>query len=800
MTAAPTSATAGTTGSVADLDAWWRAANYLAAGQIYLLDNPLLTEPLLPQHIKPRLIGHWGSVPGITLTYAHLNRVIMHRRRRMLFVCGPGHGAAGLNAAAWLEGSYSERHPEVTEDAAGMRELFRQFAFPGGVPGCASPHLPGSIHEGGELGYSLAHATGAVLDDPDLVAACVIGDGEAETGTLATSWNAPLFLRQVHDGVVLPILHLNGYKAAGPALPARIPRRDLDGVLSGYGWDPIHVEGDDPRSVHLRYRSVLDEVFDRLDEIREHARLHIGARNARPPLIVLSTPKGWTGPVTVDELPVEGTVRAHEVPLPGVRDNAEHLALLEDWLRSYRPQELFEPDGTPARQIRQLHPEGDFRMSAAPVAHGRTQRDLRLPAVREHAVRVPAPGGTAERGSRALGEYLRDALVANPYELLYFSPDEQPSERLEAILEVTGRRWRAGTRDSEDRLETNGRVFDVLSQQLCQGWLEGYLRTGRHGVLSTSEAFAHVVDSMVVQHAKWLHQAAQFPWREPIPSLNYLLTPHVWQQDRNGPAHQDPGFIDHVLSKRPEVCRVYLPPDTNCLLHVVQHCLRSRGRVNVVVGGGDRSALQYLDADQAGRHCAEGLGVWSWASSDLHGSPEVVLACAGDVPTRETLAAAALLRELTPALAVRVVNVVDPTRLFPPDRHPHGISDTAYTEIFPPRRPVIFAYHGYPWLIHQLTYRRPGHDDLHVFGFHDNGATTTPFQMCAMNGIDRYHLALAALEQVPRVADRIGHLREQLLEWSSRAYDYARRFGTDPPEIRDWQWPCGASDAMAPTS
>jgi xylulose-5-phosphate/fructose-6-phosphate phosphoketolase len=481
-----------------------------------------------------------------------------------------------------------------------------------------------------------------------------------------------------------------------------------------------------------------------------------------------------------------------------VRENGEHLAQLEAWLRSYRPQELFEPDGTPEPRIGQLHPEGDLRMSAIPVAHGRKQRDLRLSAVSDHMVTVSSPGSTVERSTRAPGEYLRDALVANSGELLFFSPDEQPSDRLDAILEVTGRRWRAALRDSENRLETNGRVFDVLSQQLCQGWLEGYLRTGRHGVFSTSEAFAHIVDSMVVQHAKWLHEAAQFPWREPIPSLNYLLTPHVWQQDRNGPSHQDPGFIDHVLSKRPEVCRAYLPPDTNCLLHVLDHCLRSRGRVNVVVGG--RSAVQYLDGDQAAHHCAAGLGAWSWASSDLQGSPDVVLACAGDVPTRETLAAAALLRELTPGLAVRVVNVVDPTRLFPPERHPHGISDAAYTEIFPQFRPVIFAYHGYPWLIHQPTYRRPGHDNLHVLGFHDNGATTTPFQMCVMNGIDRYHLALAALEQIPQAADRIGHLREQLLEWCSGAHDYACRMGEDPPDIRDWQWPCGAADAVASTS
>ncbi|BCK56051.1 phosphoketolase family protein [Nocardia wallacei] len=789
-----TAAPAGPVGStLADLDAWWRAANYLSAAQIYLVDNPLLTEPLAPQHIKQRLIGHWGSVPGVTLTYAHLNRVISARGQRMLFVCGPGHAAAGVNAAAWLEGGYSDKHPEVAQDLAGMRELFRQFSFPGGVPSHASPHLPGSIHEGGELGYSLAHATGAAFDNPDLVVACVIGDGEAETGALATSWHAPAFLNPRIDGMVLPILHLNGYKIANPTLLSRIPRADLDALLAGHGWEPRHVGGSDPGEVHEQYLRVLDEVFDRIAEIRDAAHRGLGPINPRIPMIVLSTPKGWTGPAVVDGVPIEGTFRSHQVPLPGVRDNAEHLAQLEKWLRSYRPEELFEPGGAPVPGIRGLHPPGELRMSAQPTAHGQTSVELRLPAVAAHALRLPGPGVVTGEATRVLGGFLRDALVTNPRDLLFFSPDEHTSNRLDAVLEVTGRRWSERRADDDDRLAPDGRVFEVLSEHLCQGWLEGYLLTGRHGVFSTYEAFAHVVDSMVVQHAKWLHTAAEYPWRAPLPSLNYLVTSHVWRQDHNGASHQDPGFIDHVLSKRPEICRVYLPPDANCLLHVFDHCLRSRGHVNVVVAG-KQPALQYLGDEQARAHCARGLDVWPWAGSDLDRATDVVLACAGDVPTQETLAAAALLRELVPDLAVRVVNVVDLARLFPPDRHPHGITDRAYTEIFTADRPVIFAFHGYPWLIHQLTYRRPGHERLHVHGFRDNGTTTTPFQMCAMNEIDRYHLALAALERVPRLGDRIGYLRDELLTRLDDAAEHARQVGTDPEEISHWSWPYAPSE------
>ncbi|UFS97969.1 phosphoketolase [Nocardia huaxiensis] len=786
MTQTLSGARAGLRPDLIDLDAWWRAANYLAAGQIYLMDNPLLTEPLRPEHIKPRLIGHWGTVPGVTLTYAHLNRAIMRTGQEMLFVLGPGHGAAALNAASWLEGTYSLRHPEVGQNLDGMRELFRQFSFPGGVPSHAGPHLPGSIHEGGELGYSLAHATGAALDNPNLVVACMIGDGEAETGALATSWHGSLFLDRVTDGTVLPILHLNGYKIANPTLLSRMSRGELDDLLTSQGWEPMYVEGSDPAEVHERYATVLDEAMARIRGIREDAEQGVGPRDPYRPMIVLRTPKGWTGPATVDGTRIEGTFRAHQVPLAGVRENPEHLALLEKWLRSYRPQSLFDAEGRPVDRIARLHPD-HLRMSASRAAHGHDSVDLRLPSPAEYALGFTTPGTESAEATRVLGGYLRDALTANPHNLLFFAPDELVSNRLDAILEVTNRRWRAARLPDDDRLSPNGRVFEVLSEHLCQGWLEGYLLTGRHGVFTTYEAFAHIVDSMVVQHAKWLRMAAEFPWRETIPSLNYLITSHVWRQDHNGASHQDPGFIDHVLSKRPEVSRVYLPPDANCLLHVFDHCLRSRGRVNVVVAG-KQPALQYLDDDAARVHCERGLGVWQWASTDLERPAEVVLACAGDVPTQETLAAAALLRELVPDLAVRVVNVVDLARLFPPDRHPHGIPDDEYRDIFTDA-PVVFAFHGYPWLIHRIAYRRPGHDLLHVHGFTDNGTTTTPFAMCAMNGIDRFSLAAAALAEVPRLSEQLAYLTEELTWRSEAARTHIRRYGEDPPDIAGWRWP-----------
>ncbi|WP_460700392.1 phosphoketolase family protein [Nocardia thraciensis] len=763
------------------VDAWWRAANYLSAGQLYLLDNPLLTEPLRADHIKGRLLGHWGTVPGLTLTYAHLNRLIARDGHSMLFVAGPGHGAAGLNAAAWLEGSFGERHPAATQDADGMRELFRQFSFPGGGPSHASPHLPGSIHEGGELGYSLAHATGAALDNPGLTVVCVIGDGEAETGPLAASWHAPAFLHPAEDGAVLPILHLNGYKIANPTVLGRMRRDDLMALLRAHGWAPVVVAGDHPAKVHEQYAAALDDALERIGDIRA------GGRTERP-MIILETPKGWTCPARVDGVALEGTWRAHQIPLDEVRDNPYHRGLLEEWLRSYHPEELFTAAGEPVAALRDACPRGELRMSDNPLAHARDSADLRLPDPTAHAVQVGAPATRRAAATSVLGRYLRDALTANPRRLLFFSPDEHSSNRLDAVLEATGRRWQLPTRSGDEGLAPDGRVFEVLSEHLCQGWLEGYLLTGRHGVFSTYEAFAHIVDSMVVQHAKWLRSASEYHWRTTIPSLNYLVTSHVWRQDHNGASHQDPGFIDHVLSKRPEVCRVYLPPDANCLLRVFDHCLRGRGRVNVVVAG-KQPALQYLSFDQAADHCDQGLGVWSWAGTDGEGGTDAVLASAGDVPTQETLAAAALLRKLVPDLAVRVVNVVDLARLFPPDRHPHGISDGDYVEIFTADRPVVFAFHGYPWLIHQLTYRRPGHERLHVHGFHDKGTTTTPFQMCAMNGIDRYHLALAVLEQVPRMAERLGHLRGQLLHQVHRNTVHAERTGRDLPEITDWVWP-----------
>jgi xylulose-5-phosphate/fructose-6-phosphate phosphoketolase len=765
------------------IDAWWRAANYLAVGQIYLLDNPLLRRPLLPEHVKPRLVGHWGTVPGITLTYAHLNNLIVRDDVNALLVTGPGHGAAGLNAAAWLEGTYSGLYPEVSQDEVGLRRLFRQFSFPGGVPSHASPQSPGSIHEGGELGYSLAHATGAALDNPDLLVACVIGDGEAETGPLATSWQAPAFLDPVTDGAVLPILHLNGYKIANPTVLSRLPREDLAALLSGHGWRPVEVSGSDPFEVHELYAEALARCLADIRQIQSDARRPGRRRSARWPMIVLRTPKGWTGPAIVDGHRMAGSWRSHQVPLTDVRSNPDRLAQLETWMRSYRPEELFERDGSPVPLVLASHPAGDRRMSANPIAHGQVQRDLRLPDWRAHAVALGAPA----EATKALGGYLRDAMALNVEHgnLLYFAPDEHASNRLGAVFEVTGRRWQLPVEPEDDHLSTTGRVFEVLSEHLCQGWLEGYLLTGRHGLLSSYEAFAHIVDSMVAQHAKWLHTAADVPWRRPVPSLNYLLTSHVWRQDHNGASHQDPGFIDHVLSKRPEVARVYLPPDANTLLAVADHCLRTRGLVNVMVVG-KQPAVQYLAADEARAHCEQGLGVWSWASNDLDGDTDVVLACAGDVPTQETLAAADVLRELVPDIRIRVVNVVDLARLFSPEQHPHGIPDRDYAEIFTADTPVIFAFHGYPWLIHRLTYRRPGHHNLHVWGFRDYGTTTTPFDMCVLNELDRYHLALAALERVPRLAGRIGHLRQDLLGRLARHHDHIRRTGEDLPEIRDW--------------
>ena len=772
------------------VDAWWCAANYLSAGQIYLLDNPLLREPLRPEHVKSRLVGHWGSVPGVTFTYAHLNRVIARDRQEMLFVLGPGHAAAALNAAAWLEGTYSEMWPDVSQDLDGIRKLFRQFAFPGGVPGYASAHVPGSIHEGGELGYSLAHATGAALDNPDLIVACMIGDGEAETGPLATSWNAPAFLDPAHDGAVLPILHLNGYKSANPTVLARIPQQQLKAMLEGYGWDPVEVVGIDPAQAHEAYARALDRAVSRIHEIQQSARRGFGSQHGRWPMIILRTPKGWTGPRSVDGLRVEGSWRSHQVPLTDVRTEPTHLAQLEKWLRSYRPEELFDNAGAPVAALHDVPSRGRLRMSANRSAHGHEQRSLRLPEVGEYAVEVEHPGQRRIESTRILGAYLRDTMALNKASrnLAYFAPDEDAVSVLGSVFEVTDHRWRNNIRASDDHLATDGRVFEVLSQHLCQGWLEGYVRTGRHGLFATREAFAPVVDSMVAQHAKWLQTAADIPWREPMPSVNYLVTEHVWSQYRTGTAHQEPSFIDHVLSSGPEVSRVYFPPDANTLLHVMGRCLRSRGLVNVVVAG-DKPALQYLDDAAAREHCEQGLGVWSWGSTDVDRAPDVVLACAGDVPTQETLAAVHVLRGLVPDLSIRVVNVVDLARLFAPEVHPHGITDRAYVEIFGDGVPVIFAFHGYPWLIHRVIDKRPGHDRVHVHGFRENAATTTPFDMCAINEIDRYHLALAALEQVPAVAGRLGQLRQILLDRLAANNSHSRATGEDLPAITNWSWP-----------
>ncbi|SDI14068.1 xylulose-5-phosphate/fructose-6-phosphate phosphoketolase [Actinokineospora alba] len=764
------------------VDAWWRAANYLSVGQIYLLDNPLLREPLRAEHVKSRLVGHWGTVPGITLTYAHLNRVIMRNGLEVMLVTGPGHGAAALNAAAWLEGTYSELYPEVGQDEAGMAALFRQFSFPGGVPSHASPQVPGSIHEGGELGYSLAHATGAAFDNPGLIVACLIGDGEAETGPLAASWQAPRFLHPWRDGAVLPILHLNGYKIANPTVLSRIPSEQLAAYLRSQGWDPIEVA--DTAQVHRAYAAALDECLARIERIRRGT-----AHGAGRPMIVLRTPKGWTGPSHVDGHAVEGSWRSHQVPLTNVREDPARLDMLRQWLVSYRPEELFGTDGGPTPSLAAWRPGGERRMSANPRAHGQVQRDLRLPDPAAHSVAVTAPGEVTAQATSVLGDYLREALLRNESNanLLLFAPDEHASNRLDAAFDVTSRRWQLPTQDNDQYLSPTGRVVEVLSEHLCQGWLEGYLLTGRHGLFSTYEAFAHVVDSMVAQHAKWLLTAGSVPWRRPVPSLNYLLTSHVWRQDHNGASHQDPGFIDHILSKRPEVTRVYLPPDANTLVWVADHCLRTHGQVNVIVAG-KQPAPQYLSAEKAAAHCAQGLGVWEWASTDGDGEADVVLACAGDVPTMETLAAVHVLAELAPDVRVRVVNVVDLTRLFTPGRHPHGLSDQDFTEIFTADQPVIFAFHGYPWLIHQLTYDRPNHDNLHVHGFRDRGSTTTPFDMCVLNDLDRFHLALAALERVPRLAARLGHLRQRILDRLAEHAECVRRTGDDLPAVRDWTW------------
>jgi xylulose-5-phosphate/fructose-6-phosphate phosphoketolase len=772
------------------MDAYWRAANYLAVGQIYLYANPLLREPLLPEHIKPRLLGHWGTTPGQNFIYVHLNRVIRQYELDMIYISGPGHGGPALVANTYLEGSYSEIYPEISQDEEGLRRLFKQFSFPGGIPSHVAPETPGSIHEGGELGYSLSHAYGAVFDNPQLVAACVIGDGEAETGPLATGWNGNKFLNPASDGAVLPILHLNGYKIANPTLLARIPREELTAYLRGNGYRPYFVEGAEPEAMHQLMAQTLDAAVGEIRQIQRRARS--AGFQGRPcwPVIVLRSPKGWTGPKSVDGEPVEGTFRAHQVPLPEVRANPAHLRLLEEWMRSYRPEELFDAHGRLRQELAELAPRGPRRMGANPHANGGVLlRDLRLPEFRAYAVPVPAPGAVDAEDTRVAGRFLRDVirLNAQPRTFRLFGPDETNSNRLNAVFEATERQWTAATLAGDDHLAPEGSVMEVLSEHLCQGWLEGYLLTGRHGLFTSYEAFIHIVDSMFNQHAKWLKVTRQIPWRRPLASLNYLLSSHVWRQDHNGFTHQDPGFIDLVVNKKADVTRIYLPPDANCLLSVLDHCLRSRHYVNVIVAG-KHPAPQWLDMDAAVRHCSGGIGIWQWASTDRGGEPDVVMACAGDVPTLETLAAVRLLNGYFPELRIRVVNVVDLMKLQPASEHPHGLPDRDFDDLFTRDRPIIFAFHGYPWLIHRLTYRRTNHRNLHVRGYKEEGTITTPFDMAVLNDLDRFHLVIDTIDRLPQLEALAGHVKQELHDRLFEHREYICSRGEDLPEIRNWRW------------
>jgi xylulose-5-phosphate/fructose-6-phosphate phosphoketolase len=770
------------------IDAYWRAANYLSVGQIYLVENPLLAEPLRPEHVKPRLLGHWGTTPGLNFVYVHLNRVIRNWGLNAIYVLGPGHGGPAAVANAYLEGTYSEVYPHITRDEDGLRQLFRQFSFPGGIPSHVAPETPGSIHEGGELGYSLAHAYGAAFDNPDLIVCCVVGDGEAETGPLATGWHSNKFLNPQADGAVLPILHLNGYKIANPTVPARIGDDELTKLLEGYGYAPRWVDGDDPAEMHQKMAASLDELIGEIADIQRGARSAAGTGRPVWPMVVLRTPTGWTGPKTVDGLPVEGTWRAHQLPLGEVRTNPAHLAQLEAWMRSYKPEELFDDTGALVPELANLPPKAAQRMSANPRANGGSLlEELRLPDFREYAVAVEKPGTTFSEATRLLGRFLRDVIRQNPHEFRLFGPDETVSNRLEAVFEATDRQWEGVRLATDDHLAPEGRVIEVLSEHLCEGFLEGYLLTGRHGLFNCYEAFIHIVDSMFNQHAKWLKTTRQIPWRRPIASLNYLLSSHVWRQDHNGFSHQDPGFIDHVVNKKAEVIRVYLAPDANCLLSVMDHCLRSRNYVNVVVAG-KQPALDYLGMDDAIAHCTRGLGIWEWASNDS-GDPDVVLAACGDVPTLEALAAADLLRQRLPSLKVRFVNVVDLMRLQPDSEHPHGLSDQEFDTIFTADRPVVFAYHGYPTLIHRLTYRRTNHANLHVRGYKEEGTTTTPFDMVMLNDLDRFHLVMDVIDRVPGLASHQAALRQDMFDARMVARAYTRQWGEDQPDIQSWTWP-----------
>jgi xylulose-5-phosphate/fructose-6-phosphate phosphoketolase len=779
------------------LDRYWRAANYLSVGQIYLMANPLLTEPLRPEHIKPRLLGHWGTDPGINFAWAHLNRAISVHDQPMMYVIGPGHGGPAVLSNVWLEGTYSEVYPSVSRDAGGMQKLFKQFAFPGGVPSHVSPETPGSIHEGGELGYSLSHAHGAAFDNPGLIVACVVGDGESETGPLATSWHANRFLDPARDGAVLPILHLNGWKIANPTVLARIRDDELDALLRGYGYEPRYVTGHEPQVMHKEMAATVDDCVAAIRGIWDRA---LGGARGKPawPMIVLRSPKGWTGPAVVDGLPVEGTWRSHQVPLAEVRTNPEHLRQLEQWMRSYRPDELFDDEGRPQEDLLGLVPHGIRRLGASPHANGGLLlRDLAMPDFRDYAVPVEEPGKLTSEPTRVLGGMLRDVMTMNePFSnFRVFGPDETESNRLGALLEVTGKTWEEPVIDVDEHLAPDGRVMEILSEHTCQGWLEGYLLTGRHGFFSCYEAFIHIVDSMFNQHAKWLEVSRKLAWRLPVASLNYLLSSHVWRQDHNGFSHQDPGFIDLVMNKKPEVIRVYLPPDANTLLSVADHCLRSRDYVNVIVSG-KQPSLNWLDMDSAVLHCTRGAGIWQWASSDgPRVEPDVVLACAGDVPTLEVLAAADILRRYLPELRVRVVNVVDLMRLQPSAEHPHGMSDAEFNALFTTNRPVIFAYHGYPWLIHRLTYRRAGHENFHVRGYKEEGTTTTPFDMVVMNDMDRFHLVMDVIDRVPGLGNTAAWLRQNMVDYRTRHHAYVREYGEDLPQVRDWVWGAVAAGA-----
>jgi xylulose-5-phosphate/fructose-6-phosphate phosphoketolase len=778
---------------LAAIDAYWRAANYLSVGQIYLLDNPLLRQPLMLEHIKPRLLGHWGTVPGLNFIYAHLNRIIRRDDLDMIYVTGPGHGAPGILANVYLEGSYSEFYPEISQDEEGLRKFFRQFSFPGGIPSHTAPETPGSIHEGGELGYALAHAYGAAFDNPGLIVACVVGDGEAETGPLATAWHSNKFLNPARDGAVLPILHLNGYKIANPTVLARIPQAELESLFIGYGYEPYIIEGSDPALMHREMAVVMDKVFTQIKNILHDARVNGVRERPRWPMIILRTPKGWTGPKLVDGQKSEGTWRSHQVPIAGMASKPEHVVLLEQWLQSYRPQELFDETGRLLPALAALAPLGARRMGANPHANGGLLlKSLKLPDFRGHAIKVVTPGGAEAESTRIMGNYLRDVMKDNlaTQNFRVFGPDETASNRLGALFEVTDRAWMGERNADDDHLGPDGRVMEILSEHTCQGWLEGYLLTGRHGLFSTYEAFVHIVDSMFNQHAKWLKvSSASIPWRRPIASLNYLLTSHVWRQDHNGFSHQDPGFIDHVVNKSADVVRVYFPPDANTLLWVTDHCLRSRNLVNVIVAG-KQPQPQWLDMEAAILHCEAGIGIWEWASTDRDASPDVVLACCGDVPTLETLAAVEILRTHLPELKIRVINVIDLMRLQPPEEHPNGLPDTEFDILFTTDKPIIFAYHGYPWLIHRLTYRRTNHGNLHVRGYKEEGTTTTPFDMAVRNDIDRYHLVEDVIDRVPGLGYRAAYLRQLVGEKLIQHKAYIARHGDDMPEVRDWKWTC----------